>query len=109
MYVLGILVAFVDARARRLGDMAAGTILVRAGDASEAVFDALSARSGSSLDPKLAELVSELLDRWTELSPDRRGALARTMLERAADIEGIAAASDASLRARLQKLLEKSA
>jgi len=109
MYVVGILIGLVDERARRLGDMAAGTILVRAEDDSEAVFDALSARSGSSLDPKLAELVSELLDRWKELTPDRRGALARTMLERAGDTAGIEDARDASLRARLQKLLEASA
>lgn len=108
MYAVGILIGLVDNRARRLGDMAAGTILIRAGDSSEAVFDALSTRSGSSLDPKLAELVSELLDRWKELTPDRRGALARTMLERAGDIEVFADAGDALLRARLQKLLEQS-
>ena len=103
-YVIGLLVAIVDGRARRLGDMAAGTLLVRAEERVDAILDALSARSGSGLDPQLAEVISDLLERWKTLAPDRRGAIGRRVLVRA----GVAAPAgdDAGLRRQLETLVE---
>lgn len=102
-YVIGLLVAIVDGRARRLGDMAAGTLLVRAEERVDAVFDALSARSGSSLDPQLAELVTDLLERWKTLEPARRGELGRRALARAG--AEVPIGDEHALRAELEALL----
>lgn len=103
-YVIGLIVALVDGRARRLGDMAAGTLLVRAEDRVDEVFAALDARSGSSLDPQLAEVITDLLARWKSLAQDRRGELGRRVLARAGVQE--APDDDAALRARLESLVE---
>ena len=106
-YVIGVIVALVDGRARRLGDMVAGTLLVRAEDRVEQVFGALSERSGSTLDPSLAEVATELLDRWKTLTPARRAELGRRVLERA----GAASTSgdDAAVRADVEALLARRA
>lgn len=82
-YTLGFVACMVDGRARRLGDMAAGTLLVEAERDHEGAFEALSARRSSTLDPALAELASDLVERWEELQPARREALAGKVLQRA--------------------------
>ena len=108
-YALGMLVAIIDGRARRLGDMAAGTLLVRSEERVDRVLETLGRRSGSDLDPQLAEVASDLLARWSTLAPQRRGELARRVLARA-DAHGLEAnAADEALRARLRNLLEAGA
>lgn len=102
-YVLGMIIAIIDGRARRLGDMAAGTLLVRAEDRVDEVFEALDARGASDLDPQLAELIADLLGRWKTLARDRRGELGRRVLARAG-VEAPAGDDDA-LRARLEALV----
>lgn len=102
-YVIGMIVAIIDGHARRLGDMAAGTLLVRAEERMDDVFEALDARSGSSLDPQLAELVTDLLERWKTLAPERRRELGRRMLERAG---AETPDGDAALREALATLVE---
>ena len=67
---------------------------------------ALLAHSG--LDPRLAELINELLDRWPSLSSERRGALARQLLARVNAAEPSAALQgldDAELQRRLRALV----
>ncbi|MEE4301534.1 MAG: RDD family protein [Pseudomonadales bacterium] len=103
LYVIGLSVAIVDGRARRLGDMAAGTLLVRVEERVDEVLDALGARGPNDLDPQLAELITDLLGRWKTLARDRRAELGRRVLARA----GVESppGDDEALRARLAALV----
>lgn len=110
-YLLGLLCCFLSAQRVRIGDLAAGTLLIvetGAADAALADLDgALAGAAADGLSPAAAELVHELLERWSSLQPQRRGALARALLAR---IDGEADSSlrenwtDAQLRARLRDL-----
>lgn len=105
-YVVGLICCFLTRESVRIGDMAAGTVLVL--DATD------SARSLSRLSPILArspvppetlKLVQDLLDRWQELEQSRRAALARVLLARIEpqrDAPALAAADDRALRALLE-------
>jgi uncharacterized RDD family membrane protein YckC len=108
-YLVGLSSCMISAQRLRIGDMAAGTVLVL--DTTEAVgaltrVPALLAHSG--LDPRLAELINELLDRWPSLSNERRGGLARQLLARVNPAEPSAALQgldDAELQRRLRALV----
>jgi uncharacterized RDD family membrane protein YckC len=108
-YLVGLSSCMISAQRLRIGDMAAGTVLVL--DTTEAVgaltrVPALLAHSG--LDPRLAELINELLDRWPLLSNERRGGLARQLLARVNPAEPSAALQgldDAELQRRLRALV----
>jgi hypothetical protein len=64
----------------RVGDLAAGTLLVM--DGSENDKSLASLAPGSTLDPQVADLVQELLDRWKTLDEATRAGLARSLLLR---------------------------
>jgi len=89
----------------RIGDLAAGTLLVY-DRGQEAVLEHVSTTAlGTVLDATTAELVNDLLMRWDMLEPDVRGRLARTLLGKI-DRSGADTAtldSDA-LRERLRQL-----
>lgn len=85
-YGLGIVLALMDPRGRRLGDRVAGTYLVHARPVSPAEEDP-------------AALARELLSRWPELEPARRVALARRLL-------GALGEGDRTLKQRLERLLQ---
>jgi len=86
-YVVGIVSAAVSRRGRRLGDMVAGTIVVRE-RAVTAPFDAdASAERGAlSEEPLLADAEYALLDRYMArrqaIDPPRRAALAQQLIGR---------------------------
>ncbi|HEU4529649.1 MAG TPA: RDD family protein [Steroidobacteraceae bacterium] len=82
-YCLGLAWAVCSSQHVRIGDLAAGTLLVYdRGDVLDATAEAF-APTGGDLDPTLADVVRELLDRWNQLEPKARINLANTVLQRA--------------------------
>ena len=81
-YCLGLAWTVFSAQHVRIGDLAAGTLLVYdRGDVLDAAAEAF-APTGGDLDPKLSDLVRDLLDRWRQLEPQARINLANTVLRR---------------------------
>jgi len=109
LYLVGLITCMLSAQRVRIGDMAAGTVLVLDNAQSAqslARLPALIARTG--LDAGLIELIHELLERWQSLSMEHRDALARTLLARAdarQSNEALAQAGDDELHRRLRALL----
>jgi len=92
-YALGLLTTMFTRNHVRIGDLAAGTLLVYTRD------DALPARMpGPGLDPRTAEVLSELLQRWSTLDSRARRKIAATVLkDRPAE-------TDEDLRVQLETL-----
>ena len=96
----------------RIGDMAAGTLLVF--ERADARLPAPASQSQTTrLDTAGAEVVAELIERWPTLAPAARVRLARQALTRyGGDASEPAAAggpgggADAVWRARLERLLQ---
>jgi uncharacterized RDD family membrane protein YckC len=79
-YGLGLVMAGVTRNHVRIGDLAAGTLLVYE-RGHEAVLEHVNtAALGEGLDASAAELMNELLSRWTSLDVEVRDRLARTLL-----------------------------
>lgn len=107
LYVVGLVCTFVTAQRVRIGDMAAGTVLVVNDTDANKALDRLAARGGGpGLDPATLDLVDQLLERWKEMDLDRRGAIARALLQRidTHPPQSAAEMSDAGLRERLLAL-----
>jgi uncharacterized RDD family membrane protein YckC len=100
-YGVGLIaVAFTDEQVR-IGDMAAGTLLVYERlSAAPAIAGALL--PGSPLDAAGLELVQELLARWSALEPAARSRLAQQLLARYGGDGSVA--PDTALRSRLERL-----
>jgi uncharacterized RDD family membrane protein YckC len=102
LYAVGLVTTMVTKNAVRIGDIAAGTVLVYDEPPSSGLLDQLSGRAVERLGLEQAQLVRELLDRWPQLGADARRKLAADLLARA----GVAAAGDeAGLRAKLEELV----
>jgi uncharacterized RDD family membrane protein YckC len=108
-YVVGLTTCFLTANRVRIGDMAAGTLLVlddSAAGRSLARVESLAASSALPLET--LELVDQLLERWTSLEADHRAEIARKLLARVGAAAGpseVAGLSDAELQGRLRALL----
>jgi uncharacterized RDD family membrane protein YckC len=109
LYVVGLVTCFFTSNRVRLGDMAAGTLLVL-DDApaaeSRARLEALAAASGLPFDA--LELVDQLLERWPSLEPRNRIQIARSLLARlkpGADAASLSSLGDSQLHSQLQALL----
>lgn len=100
-YAVGLVTTMVTRENLRIGDLAAGTLLVYV--RSNATLPVLRAERpvGVPLDTTSAELVSELLERWPGLDAAARRRLAKALLPASHAIE---ADDDAALRARLERL-----
>ena len=112
VYLVGLVSCIVTARRVRLGDLAAGTVLVLderfAGESLARLGEQIE-RTG--LSAEALQLIRDLLDRWEGLSDARRTRLAEELL---AKLEpqppaGAAAPGGAVLRGRLEALLERRA
>ena len=105
-YLVGLTTCFLTRQRIRLGDMAAGTLLVLDNAAAEASLlriERLAANSKLSLDA--LELLDQLLERWESLETANRAQIARSLLSRLdprEDAANLAQLSDAKLRDRLQ-------
>src|ERR1700722_16864228 len=108
-YMFGLLTCLFPPQRVRIGDLAAGTLLVIDRGASVSSLAQLRALSSASkLDPATLDVIAELLSRWTELTAQRRSALARTLLQRVdagQDVTQLAALSSQELRERLERRL----
>ena len=103
VYGVGLIAAVMTREHVRIGDMAAGTLLVY--DGADAPAPVGIPAAGSALDAVGAEIVAELLQRWPALAPEARVQLARQLLARYAPAAGAPAAADeAALRTQLERL-----
>lgn len=106
-YPLGLVMVLVTRDHVRIGDLAAGTLLVYDRRDETALEHLHAAVAGRRIDAQLAELVSDVLQRWDVLEPPVRRKLARSLLSRTSravtDAE-LDALDDGALRQRLQSL-----
>jgi uncharacterized RDD family membrane protein YckC len=103
LYGIGLVTAIVTKHAVRVGDLAAGTILVYDEAPSSELLDRIGG-GVQRLGLAQAQLVRELLDRWPSIAPRARARLATDLLERL----GVAASADeddGALRAKLEELV----
>jgi uncharacterized RDD family membrane protein YckC len=110
-YAVGLASCFITEQRLRIGDLAAGTVLVLDADAtakSRTHLGSLATQSG--LAPVQVELIHDLLERWSALDLGKRDELARSILARvdpAAASAQLAACSDAELLQCLRELLAR--
>lgn len=107
-YLVGLTTAICTAQHVRIGDMAAGTLLILDSKEHDGTFARLTP-ANPTLDPRAADLAHELLERWTALDDHTRADLARTLLSRAdksLSSEQLSQLRTPDLRARLQALLQ---
>lgn len=81
MYLVGLATVVLTDQHVRIGDMAAGTLLVTDHDTAASAFTS-SAATRNGLTPQAADLIQELLDRWASLEDHRRAEIARSLLSR---------------------------
>lgn len=109
-YLVGLTTCFLTRQRIRIGDMAAGTLLVvdnAEAEASLLRIERLARNSKLSLEG--LELVDQILDRWESLESANRAQIARSLLARLDSREDAATLvrlSDPQLRARLQAHLD---
>jgi len=104
LYLVGLVATMLTKQCVRIGDIAAGTLLVYDEAYAGTFDDAPTSRGIERLGLERAELVRDLIARWPELRPDARAGLARRLLEREGPVpEGL---HDDELRARLEQLLK---
>jgi uncharacterized RDD family membrane protein YckC len=111
-YLLGLACCFLTRERVRIGDLAAGTLLVV--DAPGRLpTSALAAVARGGLAPAAAELIEDLLQRWGSLDTQHRIALAHSVLARMQipldDVHGSADEQARQLRERLRSLLAERA
>ena len=106
LYLLGLACCLVTRQRVRIGDMAAGTLLVLDETATAKSLSRLGALLRQShLSAETLKLVQDLLDRWPALDKKQRLALARAVVakvEPARDRAAIAALDARALRALLE-------
>ena len=109
-YVVGLASCFITEQRVRIGDLAAGTLLVVDADAAAKTLAQLGSMvAHSGLPPALVELIHDLLERWESLDTGKRDELARAILARAdttSSAAQLAALSDAELLQRLRQRLQ---
>lgn len=105
-YVLGLVVAMFTARQVRIGDLAAGTLLVYDTGKRNLDFDGVIGPSSSRLSPGDRELLDDLLERWRGLETPLRRGLAEKFLARIG--EPVAQGTEGELRKQLRKLRDES-
>lgn len=106
LYLVGLACVIFTAQHVRIGDLAAGTLLIIDRDESDRSFARLAPASG--LDPQAADLIHELLERWNDLDDKTRGEIARSLILRVdknVTAEGLQTLTTHALRTRLQQLL----
>lgn len=83
LYGVGLVTTIFSRQRVRLGDLAAGTLLVRTGeDESKALAQLGALSQASTVDAGTLALGNDLLLRWKDLEPARRQGLARELLQR---------------------------
>jgi uncharacterized RDD family membrane protein YckC len=112
-YGVGLITTIFSAQRVRLGDLAAGTLLVHDGATESKVLSQLGSWSlNPNLDAGTLALGNDLLLRWNDLDPERRRDLSRDLLRRIDAANGstgnpgtIEALDDRGLQQRLRASL----
>jgi uncharacterized RDD family membrane protein YckC len=108
-YLVGLVCCMVTAQRVRIGDLAAGTVLVLDEQKASRTLGAFGKLAQSTrLNPDTAALIQDLLERWAELEPGNAETLARELLARldsGLDTVQLAALDAPTLRSRLEALL----
>jgi uncharacterized RDD family membrane protein YckC len=108
-YLVGLVTCIFSQHRVRVGDLAAGTLLVvedLEGEKSLARVESLAARS--TLPLETLELADQILERWDSLQPQRREEIARALLAQvlpAGDAADLSIWNERRLRAQLKALL----
>jgi len=109
-YGIGLIAVMTTHEHRRIGDLAAGTLLVYDTPASAAPGSAANPAAHVRDDAVGAELVSELLERWPLLTSEARCQLAIQLLARhGLKTEALRGADEAALHSQLERLMASSA
>jgi uncharacterized RDD family membrane protein YckC len=114
-YGVGLTSVILTREHLRIGDMAAGTLLVFEHADARLPAPAGNVARASRLDAAGAEVVAELIERWPTLAPEARARLARQALTRyggdvsePGDPGAGSADADAAWRERLERLVHPS-
>jgi uncharacterized RDD family membrane protein YckC len=108
VYMIGLITCFTTAHRVRIGDMAAGTLLVVDQSESEQTLVRMEAAAGkTSLPLDALELVDQVLERWDSLQPANRARIATSLLMRIQPELGADAASltEDQVRSKLKSYL----
>jgi uncharacterized RDD family membrane protein YckC len=112
-YVVGLVCCLTTDQRVRIGDLAAGTVLIRDSQAAARALAQLGAMvSQSGLKPEVVELVHDVLERWSALELSRRDEIARSILartDRGGASVALASLDDAQLLSRLRALVNAGA
>lgn len=106
-YVIGLLATFLTEKSVRIGDIAAGTVLIYESDDrdNKAVKSDINPGSISRYGLAKAELGQELLDRWDELDPQKRVRLTEKLVAQL-DPDILLSADESILKQQLANLLK---
>jgi uncharacterized RDD family membrane protein YckC len=104
-YGVGLTLMVLTRESLRCGDMAAGTLMVYEHPVADTELLQSAAQRLGKLDTTGAEIVADLLARWTSLVPEARIRLARQLLQRylGADAD-LTEADELQWRSRLERL-----
>ena len=103
-YAVGLFTTMVTRNHVRIGDLAAGTLLVYAPQDAQLLQYPAKRLERNQLDATTLEVVSDLLNRWDTLDPGARERIARVVLG-----DPISSDDDTALRQRLQNLTAREA
>ena len=102
-YCIGLASTILTKHSLRIGDIAAGTILVYDEAQGKNLLSELSAYAVERIGLEQAQIVRDLLHRWNELNPEIRATLAGQLLDK---FDATSPSdTDADLRLRLEQLL----
>jgi uncharacterized RDD family membrane protein YckC len=106
LYLVGLATTLLSAQRVRIGDMAAGTLLVIDEHVPPKYLELDGvAEAEAEVDFATRDLIQQILERWSSLGVDKRDAIARALLKRTLGAaEDPDALDDAALRARLAAL-----
>lgn len=105
-YCVGLAVTLVSAQHVRIGDLAAGTLLVYDRERKPGSSPETFTVSSTGVDPRTAELIDELLGRWSELEPPARMALGHRILQRV-DPSAAQISDPTAMKERLRSFVDR--
>jgi hypothetical protein len=103
LYAVGLIATMVTKHGVRIGDIAAGTVLVYDEPQGRQLLDDLRGGAVQRLGLEHAQLARDLLTRWPELTPESRARLARQLFAKLR--VDAPANSDAELEQKLREIL----
>jgi uncharacterized RDD family membrane protein YckC len=103
-YGVGLFTCLVTRDHVRIGDLAAGTLMIYENRNTLVTRGLPVAANDRRMDLATLELVGELLERWRALEAGARARLARSLIQRATGVAPDAAATEVALREELERL-----